>query len=164
MSSTPHSPPETPLKTTTAVINENLIPKPRPSDTPSRDSAKKTINETPLKEVEHLKSSPEIQAPTLPSNDIEDASVDKNVPQVQQIHSEPVSKAQTESTEEDPEVEMAVTEPDNPNAELSPIDWVDFKNRYREAIRKANDEEDRLLAEFEKYAEVGLAIMCYSWF
>jgi hypothetical protein len=165
MSSTPHSPPETPLKPTMAVDNETLTPKRRPLDTPSKNGAKRTVDENPSKGVEQPKPGPEVYVPsTLSPDDNEDRPANQNVHQVEQACSDNISEAQTERVEEDTEVETEVTEPDNPNTELPPMDWVDFENRYSEAIQKANDEEDKLLAEFEKYAEVGQAVMCYSRF
>jgi hypothetical protein len=153
MSLTPHSPPETPLKSTMAVDTENLSPKVRSSGTPPKIDVKRVAPEPPSNEIRPFRSSSEIQVPpTLLHDDHEDGPVDKNVLQVEQIRSGS-SENPTEATEDDREGDTEGAEPDS-NAELPPMDWANFQHRYKEAILKANEDEDRLLAEFEKYFEV----------
>lgn len=149
MSTTPHSPPQTPLKPTMAVDQENLTTNIQPSDIPMSNDPQRPPAETPSKTTKQSRSNSEVQVPsTLPHY----AHGHEAVRQSEQIRSDP-SDAQTEVTEDEPEVEMEGFESDH-NAELPEMDWSDFQNRYNEAIMKANDEEQELLVEFEKYAEV----------
>lgn len=159
MSSTPHSPPETPLKPAMALDNENLTLKVRSSNTPSKPEPKRSSPESPSKTIKQSQIVSEVQVPsTLPQHDEEDGPVDKDVPQVEQIHSDP-SEDPTEKIEDDREVEAADAQPD-PNAELPEMDWAEFQDRYREAIDKADEKEGKLLEEFEKYFEVGQQLYC----
>ena len=160
MSSTPHSPPETPLKPTMALENETLTPKIRSSDTPSKLEPKLSAPESKSKAVKQSESqaAPEVQVPSaVPRHEEENGSVEKEVPYVEQMRSEPPENP-TEAMEDDHEI--AEAQPDS-NAELPEMDWNKFQLRYREAIAKADEEEDRLLEEFEKYFEV-IQPLCYS--
>lgn len=149
MSTAPHSPPQTPLKPTMAVEKENL----QSPDIPLNNDAHRPPAETPSKATKQTRSSPEVQVLcSLPHNDHGDRPVNNAVHQPEQIRSDP-SDAQTEVTEDHPEPETEDIEPDY-NTKLPDMDWADFENRYDEAIAKASKEEQDLLAEFEKYAEV----------
>jgi hypothetical protein len=177
--STPHSPPETPLKPAMAVDKENVTPKTRPLQTPSRSSVPEITAKSPLKTAAQqsktrpfeLPSRSGIQEPavgtpskasqqplqvpsTLPQDDHEDDPVIKEVPPPEQIHSD-ASDAPTEEAEDDQQAERDTPPSSNPDGPLQPMDWDEFEGRYRNAMQKANDEEDALLAEFDKYVEVG---------
>ena len=151
MSSIPSSPPETPLKPTMAVDNENLTPKSRPSDDPSGTGTKEPAAETPSKDLEQSKPRSVVQVPfTLPHDDHEDTPVQKNVLQIEQIRSDP-STDQTQVADDDRQAEIDTPPSSDPD---QPMDWDEFESCYKKVIQKANDEEDALLAEFEKYFEV----------
>ena len=60
----------------------------------------------------------------------------------------------TEATERDRQIETSK----NSNSDET-INWKDFENRYKVAIKKANEEEDNLLQEFEKYVDVSLSVL-----
>jgi len=181
MSSTPHSPPETPLKPAIAVDNGNLAPNARsfeaPSkagvqepasetasknsqqpnarsfEIPSRSGIQEPAAETPSKKFQQSKPRSEVQCPsTLPHDEPEDGSANKPVPEIEQIHPD-ASVDPTEEAEDDHQVETETLPVSNPDQPLPPMDWEEFEGRYRDAMQTANDEEDALLVEFDKYVE-----------
>lgn len=44
------------------------------------------------------------------------------------------------------------------DAELEPFDFEDLNNRYLKALTEANEVEDKLYDEFDRYADVGPAL------
>jgi hypothetical protein len=157
MSSATHSPPKSPPQHATVVDQENLNPNVRPH-TPS-DDPKQISTEAPIKEANQSQHGSQIQVPTtLPIRDEAESPVDRNAPLVEQIHSDPLDNAPDETENERAESEG--TEID-PNADLFRMDWADFQNRYEAAVEKANEEEEKLLQEFEQYFEVGQRPICF---
>jgi hypothetical protein len=180
--STPHSPPETPLKPTMAVDKENATPKAGSFETPSRSGVPEPIAEspsknaqrpkartfevpsrsgiqetaagTPLTDVQQQEPRSEVQIPsTLPHDEHEDGSAANKVPRLEQINSD-ASEDPTGEAEDDRQAEHDTPPSSNPDQPLQPMDWDEFEGRYKDAMQKANDEEDALLAEFDKYVEV----------
>jgi hypothetical protein len=133
-----------------ALDNENLNPEVRSSNTPMEPEPKRSAPESPSKTIKQSRAILEVQFPsTLPQHDQEDGPVEKGLPHIEQIRSDPSEIP----TEDDHEAETADVQPD-PNAELLEMNWEEFQERYQEAIVKANVEEAKLLEEFEKYFEV----------
>ena len=187
MSSTPHSPPDTPLKPTMAVDKENVTPKARsfeglsrtgikestaetpsnnvqepkaPSfEVPSRNGIQEPAAETPSKGVQQPKNCPEVQVPsTLPHNDNEDGPLKTSVPETDLVHAN-ASDIPTEDAADDRRAETDTAPVSCPDQPLQQMDWNDFESRYRDTMQKANDEEDALLAEFDKYVEVSQSFL-----
>lgn len=182
MSTTPHSPPETPPKPAMALDNGNLTPKARsfenppgnggqepaseapsknsqqpkahPLEVPSRSGMQEPVAETHSKKTQQPNPRSEAQvSSTLPHDGPKDGLVNKTVPEIEQIHSD-ASESPTEEAEDDHQAETEILPVLNPNEPLPPMDWEEFEGRYRDAMKKANDDEDTLLEEFDKYVEV----------
>jgi hypothetical protein len=160
-----------------AVDKENVTPNARSFKGPSRTGIKESTAETPSKNVQEPKvpsfevpsrsgiqepkNCPEVQVPsTLPHDDDEDGPVKTSVPQTDLVHSD-ASDIPTEDAEDDRRAETGTAPISSPDQSLQQMDWNEFENRYRDTMQKANDEEDALLAEFDKYVEVSQSFLSF---
>ncbi|KAG0651393.1 hypothetical protein D0Z07_1997 [Hyphodiscus hymeniophilus] len=133
-----------------AVDNESLTVKAPLANTHLAPKSNQSAGETPTKQS---RRNSDVQvSSTLPLHDEEVGPVGKEVPGVEQIQSDS-SENLAQVTEEDRETGTDVTEPES-SIEMSDWDWHAFQLRYRDAIAHANEEEVKLLEEFEKYFEV----------
>jgi hypothetical protein len=135
MSSTPHSPPETPLKRAMAIDNEKLTRTRLPDEAPKGDSKGSMA---PL-EVTRLDGfANKVQVP---------ATQPLEAPVPQDIQSDRNKMLQNHG-----DAEHVSTE--DLKAELLPFDWEDLEKRYKKAVTEANDAENLLVEEFLQISEV----------
>jgi hypothetical protein len=160
MSSTtaPHSPPETPLKRGMAVGNENLNPN-RLQDGSSRSDVKGHTLETLSEGIDITNPGSEVQVPsTLPRDEFEVGPVNAPKPLHSDYQGHQADEIRSDAQKEVSEHHSQVKGAQNSNSDKPiTIGWPDFENRYKVAIKKANEEEDNLLQEFEKYVDVSLS-------
>jgi LysM repeat protein len=131
--STPHSPPDSP-PAAMAVESGAVTLRKRLSDAPAKSDnngvlASETVNPIQPGEV--------IQVPST----------------------NPANERQSENQTEDIRVEEEEDEPKEEavnDSDLARFDWEDLQARYTKALQEANDEEDKILEEFNNFAEVGL--------
>lgn len=149
MSSSPRSQPRTPSKRAIAVEKQNRIGTPLPNGTTSEKS--NGIVAAALQNYE--KPEDFIQVPStgiLVDEDIASRGsrsqvVDGHLPSAQ-----PQANGHHDETVEG-ENKLNVSE-------LPPFDWEDFQRRYQEEMQKLNADEDVLMEDVEKLAEVNLDI------
>jgi hypothetical protein len=145
MSSTPHSPPETPFKGTMAVDNEKLVsmpPRTRLPDAPPNG----ILKQAPVPSELETEKDPgaEVQVPsTAPSNESPVTS------KSQEVH------AQVEDEAEKPQ--------ETSDEELDPFDWEDLQFRYNKALQDINDRDDKLIEQVDGFSQVSLQTSSYFY-
>jgi hypothetical protein len=138
MSSTPHSPPGTPSKQAMTIGKENVK-----SRAPLLEEAiKKSESQMNRETLEFIeKPGYEIQVPgTAPIGKIE--SLEKS----EELSAQKPAEAEDEDISSDTN--------DDPDAELPPFDWEEFRDRYTEEINVVNHEEDAIMKQFDVITQV----------
>jgi hypothetical protein len=145
MSSTPHSPPETPFKGTMAVDNEKLVstpPRTRLPDAPPNG----ILKQAPVPSELETEKDPgaEVQVPsTAPSN--KSLATSKS----QEVH------AQVEDKAEKPQEAF--------DEELDPFNWEGLQFRYNKALQEINDRDDKIIDQVDRFSQVSLQISSYFY-
>jgi len=148
MPSIPHSPPETPLKLQSEMAVDSATP------------ARKRHPDSPLKGLRGRDMSPGLNSPIKVEKPTQ--SQVKIPPSAQPPESDQAGNSQeTESQEEvetgpDGSEKQAENIPQDLNAELPEFDYNRLNAECAAAVNKASEEEDKLLDEFNAYAEVSL--------
>jgi hypothetical protein len=154
--STPKSPPETPQKPAMAVGGGKNTPRARHPDGITRIEA--GIGENLSDPTKPRESGGGIQVPSTnpaPPCSESDGMTLEGTDSSDQLHDVHVQNSgrSGSAVEESGRIEDNSAGNDS-TIEVSPMDWDDFKKRYREALTIPNDVEENLVEEFEKLSKV----------
>lgn len=165
MSSVPHSPPKTPAKQAMALANDSLTaPRtPLPDGQLKESQAKQSQLKQTRKDESllKLKEDPTLQIQGPSSNP---QRCQHGAGQDEQHEEEAESDDRSGEPEDIPSDDLTEVADDehhteektvaNDNVDLVPMDWTAFEKGYIEALKAADEEENNLLAEFDKVFSV----------
>jgi len=122
-----------------AVNKENLSPRTPLPDGPSKVASEKIAAPTPPVFKQSQNPGEEIQVPSTAPPPTEDAPINKP----EEVHAQ--DPAEDENLDDEDEAS---------DTELPLFDWIDLRKRYTKAFQEINENEDRLLEEFDEFSDV----------